>query len=44
MTEIEIGPNLVAIFSLIINGILIPLLVGYHKKCKKLENNKEGTE
>jgi hypothetical protein len=42
--EIEIGDNLVAVISLIINGILIPILVGYHKKCKTLENKKPETE
>jgi len=38
MTEIEIGSNLVAIISLIVNAVLVPLVLRTHKCVKNLEN------
>lgn len=39
MTEIEIGTNLLAVISLIVNAILVPVLVIKHKECNHLKKN-----
>jgi hypothetical protein len=36
--DLEIGPNMVAIISLIVNAVIVPLFIRERKNCKHLRD------